>query len=79
MGYVVQILVPINIKIIDNTCGPSPISGGGVEQNPPYNSKKCDGIRCQREKNKPPCLILNLKTGDPYDQPQPKYCKVECE
>lgn len=66
------------IVVIDDTCGPSPVHGGGVKQKPPYESRTCAVIRCEREREKPPCLILNMRTGNPRER-NPRYCrKPDC-
>lgn len=58
------------IKMIDNTCGPTFVTGPDVIQRPTYDSATCEQIRCERQG---PCLILKLRTGDPTI-PQPQYC-----
>lgn len=70
----------IDIKVTDDTCGPSPISGAPVRE-PPFKSDTCSTKRCKRERAKGTPFRLPMRTGDPenpvdtlHQKPPRKQC-----
>ena len=74
-----EIKLGVTVYVKDDTCGCGRhvVEGGGVRQEPPYDSHECIERCCAKKEAKPGSLYLPMRTGDPR-QHWPQYPHESC-